>query len=76
MCLFPFIIVLRDFGGEVLKQLQILVKSVASAYRGKAAIFRIMESTMGYRGFCLLSFSVLVESSPATVMGLMVDFPG
>ena len=25
----------------------------SSAYRGKAAILRIMESTMAYRGFCV-----------------------
>jgi len=40
--------------------LQKLVKSVASAYRGKAAIFRIMESMMVYRGFSTISIADLL----------------
>jgi hypothetical protein len=32
----------------------------SSAYRGKAAIFRIMESTMAYRGFLRAGRSALV----------------
>ena len=46
-----------------------------SAYRGKAAIFRIMESTMAYRGFRVLRFCALAENAPAPLVGRIVDFP-
>ena len=45
-----------------------------SAYRGKAAIFRIMESTMAYRGFLRPGRSALVNA-PATVVELIVGLP-
>jgi hypothetical protein len=46
-----------------------------SAYRGKAAIFRTMESTMAYRGFLPPGRSALLKSASATVVGLIVDLP-
>ena len=46
-----------------------------SAYRGKAAIFHIIESTMTYRGFFRPGRSALVKNAPATVVGLIVDLP-
>ena len=48
---------------------------VGFVYRGKAAIFRIVESMMDYHGFLRPGRSVLVKNAPATVLELIVDFP-
>src|SRR5882757_2306137 len=46
-----------------------------SAYRGKAAIFRITESTMAYRGFLRPGRSGLVKKCVGHRRGLIVDLP-
>jgi len=72
MCLFPFIILLRDFGSEVPKKVllvggllfwgeRIMTVAGISVYRGKAAIFRIVESTMAHRDFAWLFLGNLDE---------------
>ena len=48
---------------------------VGSAYRGKAAIFRIMESTMAYRGFLRPGRCALVKNAYATLVGPIMDLP-
>src|SRR6267154_866441 len=47
----------------------------SSAYRGKAAIFRITESTMAYRGFLRPGRSGLVKKCVGHRRGLIVDLP-